>query len=215
MKKITVLMISLVLIFSIGQVASAKIDAGVHLAYSSVDPGDDCVGLAVGLSGSYFLNDRWSFNGLLDIGSHSDSDDSSVLSLTLGASARFHLYTYDGWNFSLQAGITNSFVSGKTYNSTTHNFDSLMRDSIGIGIGIYTTTYYSPQINTFIDAMLHIVSMNFGNSKSPEFKFIQSGEVNIGIRYTINPLINVSLSIYFNLQNSSEPGFRLSAGYSF
>ena len=215
MKKITVLMISLVLVFSLGQVASAKIDAGVHLGYSNVELNDrDLEGLAVGLSGSYFLNDRWSFNGLVDIGSHSDSNDSSVISLVLSASARFHLYTYDGWNFSLQAGITNYLLSGPIYNSGTSTFESYTYDSLCIGLGLYTTTYYSPKINTFIDAMAHIVGMNFG-SKSAGFRFLNSFEFNIGIRYTINPLINVSLSLYFNSAISANPGFRLSAGYSF
>lgn len=195
MKKVTVVLLSMLLVLAMGQAVFAKGSVGLTAGYSGTVSGGSgfASGLNVGISGDYYLINRLSLAGGASLGvAFIKNSTTSTTALSLNANL---FVKYDIVQISILSGLLKlGAQAGVIYDRVLTGPFAFQRNALFLALGVYADAYVTSKINIYADLKFPLGLFDFvaGDSHGAFFeKFFYN--VKIGATYAVSPKINVGI----------------------
>lgn len=227
MKKITVIILSMLLVLVVGQTAFSKSYIQLEGSYYGTITSNNLSTyppklFTLGLSGKYDFTDKVSLVGTFSFHSVSEALSSSVGPVyEVDLYTRFNIFNRKNINVGLNVGL---MYQG--YLSHPQASQERWYNDIFLIVGAYGEVYLSPKIKAYgeismpiINASLYTIS-TYSTSRYWVIRFLSSNSSyftgKLGIQYEITPRIFLGLEYYvFRNFPTNSNRFNINLGYSF
>ena len=211
MKKVVIVIMTMLLVLVVGQVVMAKVDAtvGLTLGYNAReynyerknDPSEfgahTFSGFAIGMFGNIYVMDKLSFeiDASVAIGSWEDyrswsaTKKSNLSLLNIQAFVRYDVLFEDRYKLGVQVGTIYDYMN------TEKTFGTDKIDAFFIAPGIYGEFDVLPKLKIFADVRLPVyASFNFThNGEGSYFLKLFLYDAKIGVMYEVAPQVNIGI----------------------
>ena len=204
MKKLSIIILSLLLVLIVGQAAFAKNSISLNAGYAAeIYVGSTRLnsGINLGLSGNYYFTNNFSLSG----GASASIfwyEGYTAVDLGINLFAKYDILkaslSNNIFNLGAQAGIV--YATAFT-NATSASLPNILF----LAAGVYVDAYVTPKLNVFFDSKFPLGFFFFESGASDSFFFKKFFyDLKVGATYSVSPKINVGLE--FGISNTNFSG---------
>lgn len=218
MKKITVILLSMLLVLVVGQAAFANTKVGLAAGYCTFDYFD---GVFVDLSGTYRFNNWFSLAGDAFAAFGKYTDDELLKGFTVDGHifAKFDLYSYGYFSIGAQVGVKNNFYRGEdTIWSSSEGKDIKVTDSINklsAGVGVFIDLYVAPKAKISFDLLVPVFYVVTIEGITETMFGVAGVDFKFGVNYEITPKFDVGVELGIKAADLFVFSIGAKVGYSF